>query len=320
MGSIKNLPVLILGYNRFDKFSRCINTLYEQGIKKVYVSIDGPLNVYDRKSQENIRNFCKSNSLDLDIKLKILSKNYGCRNGPINGISWFFEENKYGVILEDDVILSKNCIEIFSFLLEENLLNRNIMSLSSFNEFTNKNIESLYSISVWRSWGWASWADRWKMHIEFSKKIKNFSIFQLYNLLPEELRKIETAELIKSCQINMMDAWDYEFNFTHLVNNKKSLTLGGINNYVYGFDSSATHTSNIENIGIDFSLFKERQINKEKVLKIDKVHNIATLEKCGFSNSINRNKIYLLRDILKGIYYLFIFYLRKIKRNIYINF
>ena len=320
MGSIKNLPVLILGYNRFDKFSRCINTLYEQGIKKVYVSIDGPLNVYDRKSQENIRNFCKSNSLDLDIKLKILSKNYGCRNGPINGISWFFEENKYGVILEDDVILSKNCIEIFSFLLEENLLNRNIMSLSSFNEFTNKNIESLYSIPVWRSWGWASWADRWKMHIEFSKKIKNFSIFQLYNLLPEELRKIETAELIKSCQINMMDAWDYEFNFTHLVNNKKSLTLGGINNYVYGFDSSATHTSNIENIGIDFSLFKERQINKEKVLKIDKVHDIATLEKCGFSNSINRNKIYLLRDILKGIYYLFIFYLRKIKRNIYINF
>jgi len=320
MGSIKNLPVLILGYNRFDKFSRCINTLYEQGIKKVYVSIDGPLNVYDRKAQENIRNFCKSNSLDLDIKLKILSKNYGCRNGPINGISWFFEENKYGVILEDDVILSKNCIEIFSFLLEENLLNRNIMSLSSFNEFTNKNIESLYSISVWRSWGWASWADRWKMHIEFSKKIKNFSIFQLYNLLPEELRKIETAELIKSCQINMMDAWDYEFNFTHLVNKKKSLTLGGINNYVYGFDSSATHTSNIENIGIDFSLFKERQINKEKVLKIDKVHDIATLEKCGFSNSINRNKIYLLRDILKGIYYLFIFYLRKIKRNIYINF
>ncbi len=320
MGSIKNLPVLILGYNRFDKFSRCINTLYEQGIKKVYVSIDGPLNVYDRKAQENIRNFCKSNSLDLDIKLKILSKNYGCRNGPINGISWFFEENKYGVILEDDVILSKNCIEIFSFLLEENLLNRNIMSLSSFNEFTNKNIESLYSISVWRSWGWASWADRWKMHIEFSKKIKNFSIFQLYNLLPEELRKIETAELIKSCQINMMDAWDYEFNFTHLVNKKKSLTLGGINNYVYGFDSSATHTSNIENIGIDFSLFKEREINKEKVLKIDKVHDIATLEKCGFSNSINRNKIYLLRDILKGIYYLFIFYLRKIKRNIYINF
>ena len=113
MQKLENLPVLILAYNRYDKFFRCLESLYKQGIKKVYVSIDGPLNVYDRKAQENIRNFCKSNSLDLDIKLKILSKNYGCRNGPINGISWFFEENKYGVILEDDVILSKNCIEIF---------------------------------------------------------------------------------------------------------------------------------------------------------------------------------------------------------------
>ena len=28
---------------------------------------------------------------------------------------------------------------------------------------------------------------------------------------------------------------------------KKSLTIGGINNYVYGFDDSATHTKNVEN-------------------------------------------------------------------------
>ena len=33
-----------------------------------------------------------------------------------------------------------------------------------------------------------------------------------------------------------MDAWDYEFNFSHIVNNKK-FTIGGINNYVYGFET-----------------------------------------------------------------------------------
>ena len=75
---------------------------------------------------------------------------------------------------------------------------------------------------------------------------------------------IETAELIKSCQLNLLDAWDYEFNFSHIVNNKKSLTIGGINNYVYGFDDSATHTVNIENIGIDFDLFCERKLIKIK--------------------------------------------------------
>ena len=182
MSAINDLPALILGYNRFDKFSRCITTLHEQGINKVYVSIDGPRNEYDMNAQKNIKNFCERNPLGLDINLKSLKENNGCRLGPLKGISWFFEENKHGVILEDDVIVSKKCIEIFSFLLEEHFLNKNIMSISSFNEFTDKKIESLYKIPVWRSWGWATWAERWKMHIEFSNKIKNLIIFQLYNL------------------------------------------------------------------------------------------------------------------------------------------
>ena len=63
----------------------------------------------------------------------------------------------------------------------------------------------------------------------------------------------------------MMDAWDYEFNYTHIVNKKKSLTLGGVNNYVYGFDKSATHTLNISNVGIDFGLFCERNIDNKNI-------------------------------------------------------
>ena len=43
--------------------------------------------------------------------------------------AWFFEENKHGVILEDDVIVSKKCIEIFSLLLEEHFFNKNIIRL-----------------------------------------------------------------------------------------------------------------------------------------------------------------------------------------------
>ena len=160
MVNIKELPVLILGYNRFDKFTRCISTLQDQGVKKIYVSIDGPKNELDKEVQKKIINSCLNSRLNLEIKINNLNKNYGCRLGPIKGITWFFEENKYGVILEDDVIISRKCIELFSTLLEEHYFNENIMSISSFNEFTNKEIESIYEIPVWRSWGWASWAKK----------------------------------------------------------------------------------------------------------------------------------------------------------------
>ena len=315
MINIKDLPILILGYNRFDKFSRCITTLKEQGVKNIYVSIDGPKNQFDKKVQKKIINFCLNNRLNLDIKTQNLNSNYGCRLGPIKGITWFFKENKYGVILEDDVIISRKCIELFSTLLEKHYFNENIFSISSFNEFTNNKIESIYEIPVWRSWGWASWAHNWQMHLEFSSRIKNLNIWQIYNLLPKEYRLIETAELIKSCQLNLMDAWDYEFNFSHLANKKKSLTIGGINNYVYGFDNSATHTDNIKNADIDFKLFCERNVDEFKIIKLEKNKEISTMRKCGFSTSKNKNIFSLTLDLLKSFLFSFIFYLRIIKRK-----
>ena len=315
MINIKDLPILILGYNRFDKFNRCITTLKEQGAKKIYVSIDGPKNEFDKEVQKEIINFCLNNKLNLDIKTHKLNLNYGCRLGPIKGITWFFKENKYGVILEDDVIISRKCIELFSKLLEEHYFNENIFSISSFNEFTNKKIESIYEIPVWRSWGWASWAHKWQMHMEFSSRIRNLNVWQIYNFLPKEYRLIETAELIKSCQLNLMDAWDYEFNFSHIVNRKKSLTIGGINSYVYGFDNSATHTHNINNIDIDFKLFCERNVDEFKILKLEQNKEISTMVKCGFLTSENKNIFSLKIDLLKSLLISFIFYLRIIKRN-----
>ena len=320
MDNIKELPILILGYNRFDKFTRCIKTLKEKGIKKIYVSIDGPKNDFDKESQEKIINFCSNSKLDLNIKLKKLDKNYGCRLGPIKGISWFFEENKYGVIFEDDVIVSRKCLKAFLILLKKHFFNENIMSISSFNEFTSKRVESIYEIPVWRSWGWATWANKWKMHLEFSNSIKDFNIWEIYNLLPKEFRLIETAELLKSCQLNLMDAWDYEFNFSHIVNKKKSLTIGGINNYVYGFDDSATHTKNIENIEIDFKLFCEREIDTSKIIKLKMIDEIFTLRKCGFSVSKKKNIFSSTIDFSKSRIYSLIFYLRIIKRILYKNF
>ena len=319
MTVIKDLPVLILGYNRFDKFTRCITKLEEQGIKKINVSIDGPKNDYDFQAQQKILHFCSKKRFEMDIKINKLKRNYGCRNGPIKGISWFFQKNEYGVILEDDVIVSDKCNQLFHKLLEEYYMNNDILSISSFNEFTNKEIESIYNLSVFRSWGWASWAKKWKMHLNFSKRIKDLSIWQLYNLLPREVRLIETAEIIKSCQLNLLDAWDYEFNFTHIVNNKKSLTLGGINSYVYGFDEFATHTLNKDNLEIDFDRFCERKINENKILELEINKHNATKRKCGFSISTKKNIFYLLKDIFKALFYSFIFYLRIIKRNVYKN-
>ena len=70
MQKLENLSVLILAYNRFEKFNRCIKTLNEQGIKKVFLSIDGPRNKNDLKIQEKIISFCKNNNFEYGNKNK----------------------------------------------------------------------------------------------------------------------------------------------------------------------------------------------------------------------------------------------------------
>ena len=89
----------------------------------------------------------------------------------------------------------------------------------------------------------------------------------------------------------------------------------GINNYVYGFDDSATHTNRIENIGIDFKLFCERNVDEFKIIKLEKNKEISTMRKCGFSTSKNKNIFSLTLDLLKSFLFSFIFYLRIIKRK-----
>ena len=317
MESLNDLPVLILTYNRFDKFKKCLNTIINQGIRRVFISIDGPKNEFDILNQKKIIKYCSKNQINVNFKINQLKKNYGCRNGPLKGITWFFKQNEYGVVLEDDVIISQKCIETFSFLLIKYLDSKKYMSISSFNEYTNKNVENIYSFPVWRSWGWASWANKWEYHIQFSKKIMDLNMWEIYKLLPKNYKSINTAKLVKACQLDLLDAWDYEFNFTHVVNKKSSLTIGGINTLVYGFDKSATHTINLESIGIDFQLFCERKLNIYKLKQISSINKVLVLKKCGFFYQDNSQKYFHVLNFLGYFYHSLIFRLRIIKRIIY---
>ena len=317
MQDLKDLPVLILAYNRFDKFVRCLESVYKKGIKKIYISIDGPRNDFDINNQRKIISICEENIFNLDIKVNHFKSNFGCRMGPINGITWFFSQNKYGVVLEDDVIITRKCFEAFLFLLETKKTNEEFMSISSFNEFSNKSLESIYSIPVWRSWGWASWADRWQYHLNFSMQIRKLNTWELYKLMPKNLQSIETVKLVKACQLNLLDAWDYEFNFTHVVNSKNSLTMGGINTLVYGFDRSGTHTIDLASVNINFDLFCEREFDLKKIRKLQISDKILLLRKCGFFYKKNISWLIHILNFFKFLYNSLLFRLRIIKRIIY---
>ena len=59
---------------------------------------------------------------------------------------------------------------IFLFIREIFEIMKNFYRLHPLMNLQNS-IESIYSLPVWRSWGWASWSHKWESHISFSKKL-----------------------------------------------------------------------------------------------------------------------------------------------------
>ena len=109
-------------------------------------------------------------------------------------------------------------------------------------------------------------------------------------------RNIKIPEAISAKRIyGDIYKWDI-----HLLDNLNgTIKEGGINNFVYGFDDSATHTKDISNLGIDFSLFCERNIEISRILNLENKKIIATLKKCGFNNSRDQKFYYLIKDFCK---------------------
>ena len=83
--SFKNLPILVLGYNRPELFNDCLERLRSYELKNIWVSIDGPRNQNDYLKIQEIKDLCRFHKIKKN-QILFSKKNHGCRNGVNIGI------------------------------------------------------------------------------------------------------------------------------------------------------------------------------------------------------------------------------------------
>lgn len=160
-------PILFIIFNRPDLAATTFKIIRQYQPDKLYIAADGP-----RPSIPNDKFLCETTR---DIVLKMIdwscdvhtffrSENVGCGRGPSEAISWMFESEEYGIILEDD------CFPLPSFFLfceqllckykdEENILQINGHNPSAFQAEGNTYNFSFYP----KIWGWATWKRAWTL-------------------------------------------------------------------------------------------------------------------------------------------------------------
>ena len=101
---MKDLCILLFGYNRPSHLRRLLISLENQKIKNdVYFIMDGPGSKFDKIVQKEIRLMTEKNH-HLNIKCYFRGKNFGLAKSIVEGLKKIRKKSKYYLILEDDCI------------------------------------------------------------------------------------------------------------------------------------------------------------------------------------------------------------------------
>lgn len=180
----KKIVIIIFAFNRCLHVKNLLISLAAN--KKsldlpIVCFIDGPRSKNDFKNiygvKKEIHKFTK---VFKNLKIKQRSKNLGCKENIISGISECFEEFNSAIILEDDLVLDKFFIDYMLEALEKYESKKKVFHISGYS-YLDINSQKAVFTRLMNCWGWATWADRWaKLNTDSEELISTFSKNDIY--------------------------------------------------------------------------------------------------------------------------------------------
>lgn len=234
-------PALIIVFARPDGLERLIKIGIESGVKKFYVAIDGPRTAEHRLSQIKIREYLISLRLipGIEIFTWFRDKNLGAAVSVVTAVNWFFNYERAGYILEDDLVPSTDFFTFAESGLDFYANNPDVWMVagSRMNPSTLTPYRSDWSRYP-MIWGWATWADKWKEMSSSLVICKDPRKRDFFNA-----RKNFWLVGAKRAHNGLIDAWDIPLANAQF-NSGKYTVIPPVNLVTnIGFDSNATHTS-----------------------------------------------------------------------------
>ena len=244
--------VLFLVFNRLDNTKLVFEAIRQAKPPRLYVAADGARvnKEGEAKIVQAVRDYILQNiNWECQVKTLFRDQNLGCKYAVSGAITWFFENEEQGIILEDD------CVPNFSFfifcqsLLEKYRFDSRVGMISGTKlGFANFEGHSHYSFSrLVQIWGWATWRRAWegydveiKSWIDFKEK----KGLQNIGLSPHICRYLENV--FESAFLSKIDTWDYQWSYKCI--SEGLLTIFPRNNLVLniGFGPNATHTTQLD--------------------------------------------------------------------------
>jgi hypothetical protein len=264
-------PILFLTFNRFDVTQRVFNEIRAIQPAKLYIASDGPRETRALEAAEvnRIRQYLTSN-IDWPCELKLLfrDKNLGCKLGVSQAISWFFENEESGIILEDDCLPSQDFFRFCDELLEYYKNDQEIFMISGTNTQTvTPMTESYFYSAIGSIWGWASWRRAWKRYELNIKPKFNQENWKSITAHIGNTRTSQSLQFVIQCSVvdKVASTWDYQWLFCTLLANGKCIvpSVNLISNIGFGVDPTHTFDVNDPHAGLNLGSMRWPIIHPE---------------------------------------------------------
>lgn len=262
------VPILFLVFNRPDTTKRVFEMIRKVRPKKLYVAADG---ARYKKNEEmavsKVREIATNVDWSCEVKTMFRNKNLGCKEAVSQAITWFFKNEEFGIILEDDCLPH---IDFFYFcrnLLEVYSKNEKVFAITGNNFQDGKwyGDSSYYFSKFPHCWGWATWRRSWKHYRGNIPFWKDWSKSKAWiNFTPNKVERNYWTKIFNLVEKQKFDSWAYPWLCS--VWYKNGLTATPNVNLVtnIGFGERGTHTKSKND---KFSNMQVKSIGELKHIK-----------------------------------------------------
>jgi len=165
---IKSLSsaVLFLVYNRPQNTKKVFKSLSQVKPTRLYIACDGPKKgrAEDMRRVSEVRDIVNLVDWNCEVKTLFQDTNLGCKLAVELAITWFFDHEEFGIILEDDCLPNNDFYYFCENLLLKYRNDDRVYAITgdNFQQGTVFGNASYYFSKYVHVWGWATWRRAWK--------------------------------------------------------------------------------------------------------------------------------------------------------------
>ena len=225
---MKLAPVILFVYRRDVK--KTIDSLLKNNLANqtdLFIYSDGAKNDKDLDDVIIVRDSIKEIYGFKSVTLINSDKNKGLANSIIDGVTKTINEYGRVIVLEDDLIVSKDFLQYMNEALNYYDKDPAIWSISGYGPklpCLNQYRKDFYLSLRASSWGWAVWKDRWSsvdwLVKDFDKLQKDHKKRKMFNLGGNDMYRMLELQML-----GKIDSWAIRWCFSQFSQNKYTCLL-----------------------------------------------------------------------------------------------